>query len=271
MSRESAVRRAARGDVVGTVTVVREWLRGLVPSLAILVGIVVLWQVYAVSFNPRGDIYFPSVTYTLDQTLSNADLVVAGLRTTFTEVLVSFVLAVTVGVLLGVVVAESFVVRQMSMPLIVYLYAIPHAILAPLFLIWFGTDIRGVATFSAWVAFFPIFINTITGINQVDEEFELLGEAIGATRWQMLRHIKIWTALPNIASSVRAAVQLSIVGVIIAEFLATGSGLGYLIIKATQRAQIGLTFGTVISIMVFAVAFYKLVDLGLSAVVPGQS
>lgn len=270
MSGESTARRVRRGGL-NAAGGVMAWLRGLVPSLLIVAGVLVVWEVYATNFNPRGNNYFPSVTYTVEQSLDNSDQIVAGLETTFTEVVVSFLLAVAVGVVLGIVIAESFVVRQMSMPLIVYLYSIPHAILAPLFLIWFGTNIRGVAAFSAWVAFFPVFINTITGINQVPERFELLGEAIGATRWQMLRHVKIWTALPNIASSVRAAVQLSIVGVIIAEFLATGTGLGYLIIRSTQRAQIGLTFGTIISIMVFAVVFYKLVDLTLAAIVPGPS
>lgn len=229
--------------------------------------IVVLWEGYA-RFTPQGNNYFPSVGYTIQQTGANVDVVLTAIHVTFMEAVSAFLLATLVGVVLGIVLSESFIARQMSMPLVVLIYSIPHAILAPLFMVWFGTGFAGVVVFGAWVAFFPVFINTMTGMSQIDEEFRHLGHLIGATRWQMLRYIKFWSALPNIASSVRVAVQLSIVGVIIAEFLATGSGLGHLIISSTQRAQLGLTFGAVITIMFVALAFYKLVDLTMVIVMP---
>ncbi|HZD44330.1 MAG TPA: ABC transporter permease subunit, partial [Methanomicrobiales archaeon] len=227
-------------------TRVKSWLRYNASAIGVVVVLVVLWSVYARFLSPGGNNYFPSPLFTVTQTAAHFDSVLTSLRTTFTEVIAAFLLAILVGVVLGIVIEEVFVVRQMSMPIIIFVYSIPQAILAPLFIIWFGTGLGGIAAFGTWVAFFPIFINTLTGMADIDVEYRQLCQVIGASRWQTLRYVKLWKALPHIASSIRVAVQLSIVGVIIAEFLATGQGLGYLIVSSTQNAQIGLTFGTVI-------------------------
>lgn len=238
-------------------------------TVVVVFGLLALWEGYA-RVNPRGDIYFPSISYTAEQTWDSREMIWEGTVVTFSEAIVAFLLAMLIGVAFGVLISELVVIRQLSMPILVFVYSFPHAILAPLFIIWFGRGIAGVGLFGAWVAFFPVFINTLTGMSQTREEFKYLGTVMGTTRWQQFRYIKFWEALPNIASSARIAVQLSIVGVIIAEFLATGSGLGFMIVRASQRAQIGLAFGTIVVIMIVAIVFYKLVSLVLNWLVPTQ-
>lgn len=237
-------------------------------SIVVIMGMLAVWEGYTRFLNTRGDTYFPSISFTYQQTVENRNMILDGVVVTFSEAIVAFVFAMVIGVTLGIVISEIATVRQMSMPVIIFVYSFPHAILAPLFIIWFGRGMMAVGLFGAWVAFFPVFINTLTGFSQTKEEFRHLGDVIGTSRWQMLRYIKFWEALPHIASSTRIAVQLSLVGVIIAEFLATGDGLGFLIVRATQRAQIGLAFGTIIVIMLVAVAFYKIVSLALDWIVP---
>uniref|UniRef100_A0A7D5KLJ5 ABC transporter permease subunit n=2 Tax=Natrinema halophilum TaxID=1699371 RepID=A0A7D5KLJ5_9EURY len=239
--------------------------------MVVVLGLLAVWEGYSRFLNTRGNTYFPSIEFTYRQTMANKDMIVDGILVTFSEAILAFVFAMIIGVALGVLISEVATVRQMSMPVIVFVYSFPHAILAPLFIIWFGRGTMAVGLFGAWVAFFPVFINTLTGMSQTKEEFKYLGDVIGASRWQMLRYIKIWEALPHIASSTRIAVQLSLVGVIIAEFLATGDGLGFLIVRATQRAEIGFAFGTIIVIMLVAVAFYKIVSLALDQVVSTYS
>jgi NitT/TauT family transport system permease protein len=182
-------------------------------------------------------------------------------------VFVAFVLAVLLGVDLGLVAAELYTLRQMTMPLIIFAYAVPHPVLAPMFIIWFlvagdltllsftgpsayvfpGVEaadaqltigIDGVSTFGAWVGFFPVFISTITGMNELEERFEHLGTVLGATRWQMVKYFRFWRALPNIASSIKSTVQLSIVGVIVAEFIASSSGIGYQIVLGWKTGDL---------------------------------
>lgn len=237
-----------------TAFVSRRW------TVTVVLALLVVWEVYGRFFNPRGPQYFPSATFTARQTWDHRELVFEGAVITLQGAVLAFAVAMVTGVILGIIVSELAVFRQLSMPVLVFSYSLPHAILAPLFIVWFGRDVVGVALFGAWVGFFPVFINTLTGMGQIREELRYYGRSLGATAWQEVRYIKFWEALPNIASSSRIAVQLSIVGVIIAEFLATGTGLGYLIVWAVQRARIGLAFGTIVAIMVLAVAIYATVS-----------
>lgn len=240
-------------------------------SLGIGIAILVAWEVYTRYFNPRGDQYFPSIGFVTEQTIANAPRLIEGLQTTAIAVLGAYALAMVTGVGLAILFSEFYTLRQMMMAPVVFAYALPAAILAPLFIIWFGSGLEAVAIFGAWLAFFPVFINTMTGLNQVEEEFHHLGDIYGASGWQMLRYIKVWKALPHITASAKIAVQYSIVGVVVAEFLASGTGLGFLIVISTQRAQLGFVFGIVIVLVVFAVVFFKIVSMLIDRATPGIS
>ncbi|WP_435181754.1 ABC transporter permease [Halorussus sp. AFM4] len=277
---------------------VRRWIERRLPTVAAGVAMLLLWEGIArVIDNNR---IFASISYTQQQLLAELDTVTVKITETFTSVVVAFVLAAIAGVLLGVVIAEVFTIRQMSMPLIIFAYAVPHPVLAPMFVIWFlvGSDIvlftftgpsaylfgsvtaeqaqqvvaiNGVTTFGAWVGFFPVFINTITGMNELEERFEHLGTVLGATRWQMVKYFRFWRALPNIASSMKSTVQLSIVGVIVAEFIASSQGIGYQIVLAWKNADLGYMFGVVLVIMLGSYVFYQTVVWALKTVTPPGS
>ncbi|MDR9382124.1 MAG: ABC transporter permease subunit, partial [Natronomonas sp.] len=167
-------------------------------------------------------------------------------------------------------------------------YSVPHPVLAPIFIIWFlvfndmtlftftgpsyylfpevtaeqatqRVAIDGVTTFGAWTGFFPVFISTITGMNSLEERYQHLGTVLGATRWQMVKYFRFWRALPNIASSLKSTVQLSIIGVIVAEFLASSAGIGYQMVLAWKNAELGYMFGVVLVIMIFSYLFFQIV------------
>ena len=236
--------------------------------------------------------------FTWHSIMERSDTVFIRIVETFTSVGVAFVLAVLFGVALGLVIAEMYIVRQMSMPIVIFAYAIPHPILAPVFVIWFITvsdpivlfsftgpsaylfgsvtaadsaqsfTIDGVTTFAAWVGFFPVFLGTITGMNALEERFEHLGTVLGVTRFQMIRYFRFWRALPNIASSIKSTVQLSIIGVIAAEFIASSEGIGYQIVLAWKNAELGYMFGVIIIIMLIAYLFFQSVVWLLGRLTP---
>lgn len=237
-------------------------------ALIILFLVLVSWETYTRYFNPRGEQYFPSLGFIAQQTVKNSERLIEGLQTTATEVVGAYVLAMVLGIVLATLFSEVYSVRQMMMAPLVFAYALPAAILAPVFVLWFGSGPKAVAIFGAWLAFFPVFINTMTGMNQVEEEFYHLGNIYGASEWQMLRYIKVWKALPHISASAKIAVQYSIVGVVVAEFIASGTGLGFLIVISTQRAQLGFVFGIIIMLVVFALIFFKVVSVLVDSATP---
>lgn len=236
-------------------------------TAVILLLLLVAWEGFA-RVSPGGNNYFPTLGHTVEQTYASSDLLLSSLQSTATATVLSFIVAVAVGVFFGVLFSEFILVREIGMPVLIFGYALPAAILAPLFVIWFGVGLGGVVAFGAWVAVFPVFINTITGMNQTDPEFLQLAEVYGASDWQTLKLIKIWKALPHISAGAKIAVQSSVVGVIVGEFIASGSGLGYLIVLAAQRAQLGFTYGTIVILIIFSVTFFTIVTGLIEQVTP---
>jgi len=242
-------------------------VRRAAPPGSVLIALLVVWEVVAV-FDGRSNAYFPTIEFTISQTLEFQDRVITGLQTTFTEAILGFVAALAIGISIGILYAEFAPIRQATLPVVIFSYALPQAVLAPLFLLWFGNDLSAVVLFVAWLAFFTVFVNTMTGFSQIEPEFVQLGEMLGASRWQMVWKVKFWAALPHLSSAAKIAVQQSVVGAIIAEFIATGSGLGYTLNYALNFSETGLLFGSLILLMVFSIVFYKTVEHLIDWLVP---
>jgi NitT/TauT family transport system permease protein len=260
------------------------WVKRRIPTVVAGVVLVLAWIAIATYIDNNR--IFPSILATINGVAANQGTVLYKLTETFTSVIVAFLLATILGVALGLVIAEVFAIRRMAMPVLIFAYSVPHPVLAPVFIIWFivGSPIvflsigginvlaiNGVTIFGAWVAFFPIFISTITGMNELEERFEHLGTVLGANRWQMVKYFRFWRALPNITSSIKATVQLSIVGVIVAEFIAASSGIGYEIVLAYKTAQLGYMFGVILIIMLGSYLFYQIVVWTLKVLTPPGS
>jgi len=250
------------------ISALRAWVSRVRLSLALVGLTVICWQIYSMFFNEMGDQYLPSPMTTLQESYLHRYDLAEGLLYTGGSALAGLVCAVVVGVVLGALLAESYYVRQGFLPAIVFGYALPAAVLAPVFVIWFGTGLMSVIAFSTWISFFSVFVNTVTGLTAAEEEFEQLGDLLGASRWQMLIHVRLWVALPFIASGIRVAVTLSVVGAIIAEFIATGGGLGGQIVRGLFEFQLGWVFGVLATIMLFSIALYKLTSTVLAYATP---
>lgn len=263
----------------------RHWLKSRIPTAVAGIVVLALWQGLAMYLDNNRIFAYPEFTY--DSLVARSDTVFVRIVESFTSIIVAFIMAVVVGVLLGLIIAEIYALRQMAMPLVIFGYSVPHPVLAPIFIIWFivaideivllsftgpsaylhpgvtaemaqqSFAINGVTTFGAWVAFFPVFLGTITGMNALEERYEHLGTVLGASRWQMVRYFRFWRALPNIISSVKSTVQLSIVGVIVAEFIASSQGIGYQIVLAWKRAELGYMFGVLLVIMIGSYIFFQ--------------
>ncbi|RDZ51333.1 hypothetical protein C5C07_17240 [Haloferax sp. Atlit-4N] len=276
----------------------KQWMRRQITTVIAGFLFLVLWEIIArVIDNNR---IVADIPYTVSSLVTEADTISMQVMETFSSVFVAFILAVVFGVALGVIVAEIYALRQMTMPLIIFAYAVPHPVLAPMFIIWFivGGEITlltftgptayifpavgaadaqlklgidGVSTFGAWVGFFPVFISTITGMNELEERFEHFGMMLGASRWQMVKHFRFWRALPNIASSIKSTVQLTIVGVIVAEFIASSSGIGYQIVLGWKTGDLGYMFGVALVIMVGSYVFYQLAVWTVKKITPPGS
>lgn len=238
---------------------IRAWWEANRYAIGVSVLILLIWILYSTLLSP-GNFYFPSPSYVVEQTIANSGVVIDGMITTTLEMLGGFAVAVLLGVPLGILFGEVFTVRQAALPSIVYIYSLPQAIVAPLFILWFGTNIWGIIAFVAVFSMFPILINSITGFTQIDEEYSMLADKIGASRWQRVKMIQFWFAVPHIVAGIKIAVQSAVISTIIIEFIATSNGLGYLLSTAPGTGRTGMMFGVIFLIGFFALLLFKTVE-----------
>jgi NitT/TauT family transport system permease protein len=169
------------------------------------------------------------------------------LRFTVEEVMVAILLAWTFGIGAGAIAGLCPFLGAVSSPLLSSLFAVPLITWYPLFMVWFGIGITSKIAYAAVSGFFPIAINTMNGVRGVDPRYLVFARAIGCSHRQAVFRILLPMAMPSIMSGLRIGTALIVIGVIVAEMLASLGGIGYLIsyyrsIYATGHVYLGILF-----------------------------
>lgn len=180
------------------------------------------------------------------------------LRITFA----ALIAAVSVGVSLAVLFSQSKWLEKSFFPYAVVLQVTPIVAIAPLIIIWVG-DINLSLLICAWiVAFFPILSNTILGLNSADHNLVNLFQLYRASRWQTMRYLRLPAALPYFLGGLKISGGLSLIGAVVAEFVAgTGgnaSGLAYRILESGYQLRIPRMFAALIMISMSGIAIFMI-------------
>lgn len=189
----------------------------------------------------------------------------AALAVTLRITLLALLAAVVSGVVLSVLFSGSRLLEMTFLPLAVTLQVTPVVAIAPLIIIWVD-DVPAALLICAWiVAFFPVLSNTSAGLAGTDRNLEDLFRLLGASRWQTLLHLRLPSALPFFLAGLRISGGLSLIGAIVAEFVAgaggAGSGLAYRILEAGYQLQIPRMFAALALISFSGVAIFLLLSL----------
>lgn len=145
---------------------------------------------------------------------------------TAVEALLAFLLAVVLGVGFGFLVAETAFGRIVLLPFLVAVNAAPKVVFAPVFIAALGFGIASKVALGAFIAFFPLLVDTAAGLATTDRDKALLFRSLRATGSQRLRKLQLPSALPFIFAGMKTAAVLAVVGVVIGEFIGGGRGLG---------------------------------------------
>jgi NitT/TauT family transport system permease protein len=148
---------------------------------------------------------------------------------TLAETFMGFALGSALAFSIGIAVAMSRRVEYYLYPFIVMFQAMPKVALAPLVIIWFGLGITSKVVAAALVAFFPLMVNTITGLRAADADRVNLMRSLSASRWQIFWMLQLPTALPYIFAGLEIAMIFALIGSIVGEFVGATAGLGMLI------------------------------------------
>jgi NitT/TauT family transport system permease protein len=170
----------------------------------------------------------------------------------------AWVVALIVATVLAMGTALSPLVERALAPIAATLQVTPVVAIAPLFVIWAGLEHpeRAITVLAAIVAFFPIFSGTVTGLASADKDLERLFDLYGATRTQRLTRLRIPSAVPFWLEGAKVAVGLSIVGAVVAEFVAGSGGsqgLAWRILESSHQLRTADMFAALLVLAMLGV------------------
>jgi NitT/TauT family transport system permease protein len=223
-----------------------------------LVLLIAAWHFAVISFHMPAAV-LPKPAVVLDSALANWRLIVSEGWITLLESLIGFILAFILGVPLAVAIAGSRTLNLMFYPLLIATQSLPKVALAPLILVWLGLGIESKLAIAWLVAFFPIVVDTATGLRNTPAEFLDLAVAVRANAWQTFWKIRFPAALPFVISGCKVAITLAVIGAVIGEFIGSNEGLGNLLLVANSQINIPLAFACLIGLAVIGIGLYAAV------------
>lgn len=185
----------------------------------------------------------------------------ANILVTLKEFVISFAVTAVTSIVLSILIVWSKAVQNILMPAFVFINSLPMVAIAPILLIWIGYGLKTNILIAFLVSFFPMVINTVTGLNAQDKQLLDLVRYLNASRLQILFKIQLPGALPYIFSGLKICSTLCIMGVIVGELIASDKGLGYVIVNAQTTMDTPPMFASLIMMSVLGWAMFLLMSL----------
>ena len=175
---------------------------------------------------------------------------------TLYEIILGFVFSAVVGVGLGIAIGQFKVVQETVYPLLIVVNSIPKVALAPLIIIWLGFGMTSIVTIIVLISFFPILINTIVGLSNVNPQMVELVRTMTPSRTKEFLRVRVPSSIPYILAGMRTSVTLVAVGAVVAEFVVGQSGLGFVILSAQQSLDVATIFACIALLVIISLAMF---------------
>ncbi|KAA9149684.1 ABC transporter permease [Microbacterium lushaniae] len=241
----------------GRILKILPWI--VTPSLVVL--IIVVWQVLVTALKVNPFVFPPPaavgeafVTLVLDGSTWGEAAV------TLTEILVGFVIAVLMGVIVGVAFGKLPWLEVSIRPLIVVAQVAPKVAFIPLFVIWFGFGITSKVLLAALLAFFPVMLNVLLGVRSVERGQREVMRSLNASRAQMFTQLEMRSLQPYLFAGMEVGIVLATTGAIVGEYLGGSVGLGAMVVRAMNSLDAARTFALILLLSLIGLALYLIVN-----------
>lgn len=220
--------------------------------------ILVIWQVWAGLLYPNS-IVLPAPTSIVEYAFNNPATIAIEGWSTLKVVLIGFAIALAISIITAVVFAIVPLLREMFLPLFVVTQVTPTIAVAPLLVIALGFGSPPKIAVVVLISTFPMLVSTLTGIDEVSKDLMDITRVSGANRWRAMRYVLLPNAAAYFFSGARVAITLAVIGAVVGEFVATDSGLGYLILQGSSRIQPEVMWAGVLSLAILGLALFNAV------------
>jgi NitT/TauT family transport system permease protein len=172
------------------------------------------------------------------------------------EVVVGFALGSLLGMGIGYVLGMSPRTEVVLSPYILALQIAPKVAFAPLFVMWLGYTVYPKILVAILIVFFPVMVNVLTALRNVDPDMVNLARAFSATRWQIFRKVEYPASLPPLFSGLRIGATLAVIGVVVGELVGGNKGLGYLLTFGEGQGNTAMVFVSIIMLTLIGIVAY---------------
>jgi NitT/TauT family transport system permease protein len=180
---------------------------------------------------------------------------------TIQEILLGFGLSVVTAIPLGLLIALSPIAKRMLYPLLVFIQLVPNIAIAPLFVVWMGFGLTSKVMLTLLLTFFPLLLASIAGFQILDQRLLYLTRSMGATIWQTFRYLRFPAALPVIFGGLKTSATIAATAAIVAEFVGSNNGLGYILLQGTANLDTTLVFAVLFLLTIIGLALNSIVEV----------
>jgi NitT/TauT family transport system permease protein len=236
------------------------WLKKRGGAIALFAVLFLGWE-FAVHLFGVKEYLLPPPSRVWSEFLKRIDPVLASAWVTTQEILAGYALAVVVSIPLAMAIAYSRFMENAVYPVIVFLQIIPKIAIAPLFIIWFGFGFTPKLLLVFLLSFFPIVVSSIAGFKSADRDIMDFARTTGAGGWRLFLKIRLPQALPHIFTGLKVGAALAATAAVVAEFVASDKGLGYLLLQYNGQLDTPMVFATIVLLSLIGVAVYYAVEI----------
>ena len=187
---------------------------------------------------------------------------------TLQETVLGFLLALVVGVVCGIGIIHFPILRDTLYPVLIMFNSFPKIAIAPLFVIWIGVGIESKIANAFLLALFPIVINAILGLTDMEPDLLEMVRAMSRSRWVLFWKIRLPHSLPYLFAGCKIGISLAVIGAIVGEFISGRSGLGYLVLTANNYFNTPMAFTALAYLVAMSLALYGMVGLAERLLLP---
>ena len=231
-------------------------------QIIILVAFIALWEIGAqVGFINSFVFSSPSLIIKTFFEMASNGQIFYHIGVTLFETFVSFFLVNAIGLFIAIILWWNDSLSKILEPYLIVLNSLPKSALAPVFIVWLGNNMKTIIVAAISVAVFGTIITLYSDFKSVEEDKIKLVYTLGGKKRDALFKVIIPANIPSIISLMKVNIGLSLVGVIIGEFLAAKAGLGYLIVYGSQVFKLNWVILSIVILCVVATGLYKLLGL----------
>ena len=229
-------------------------------QILILIVFLILWELLS-QYKIINPFIFSSPTSVL-ATIKNLFIsynLIGHILTTLYETLIAFILGITLSFVIAIILYEFKILNKIIDPYLTMLNSLPKVALGPLIIIIAGANTKSIIVMALLINLIVGIMTIYNGFNNIDKDLIKLFKTFNANRLDILLKLTIPASYKTIISSLKLNISMTLIGVIMGEFLVSKSGLGYLIIYGTQVFNLNMVMAGIVILIIISFVLYKII------------